>query len=309
MASDLENVDCLIVGAGPAGLTAAIYLARFRRKIALIDSGDSRASYIPVSHNYPGFPQGISGDELLTRLRMQAARYGVMVRQGVIEDLRNQDDGFVTRVHGETIAARCVLLATGIVDEEPPIENLREAVRLGCIRLCPVCDAFDVIDQKIAVLGPPKTAAAHALFLRTYSANVTLLAWGDDVELADEQWSTLQQAGIGFCADKIESIAVGKRERVMVRTESGMRYKFDTLYSMIGCRVRDELAKRLRARCESNGDLDVDAHQQTSVRGLYAAGDVVNGLNQISVAVGQAAIAATAIHDRLLAEEREVVLR
>ncbi|HET6912369.1 MAG TPA: NAD(P)/FAD-dependent oxidoreductase [Rhodanobacteraceae bacterium] len=294
-----KTMDCLIVGAGPAGLTAAIYLARYRREIAIIDSSDSRASCIPVSHNYPGFPQGISGDELLDRLRAQACRYGVEIQRGRVEDLRRLDGGFIASVGGAEIGARCVLLATGIVDEEPPIADLRGAIRLGCIRLCPVCDAYEVIDQKIAVLGPPKTAATHALFLRTYSPDVTLLAWGDDVELAHEQGRALHEAGVGFCAEKIESIAVGERERVMVRTHGGTRYKFDTLYSMLGGKCRNDLATRLGARCEANGDLDVDAHQQTSVPGLYAAGDMVKALNQIAVATGEAAIAATAIHDHL----------
>ncbi len=291
------------MGAGPAGLTAAIYLARYRRNVAVIDGGHSRAAYIPISHNYPGFPQGISGDELLVRLRMQAARYGVTVRNGTVENLRLQNGGFVATVGVASIAARRVLLATGIVDEEPPLADLREAIRLGRIRLCPICDAYDVIDQKIAVLGPPRCALPHALFLRRYSREVTLLAWGNDTGLAEEQWLTMQQAGVEFCQDKIAQIVADGVSGVTVQMQSGMQYRFDTLYSMLGDRAQDDLAKRLGARCEANGDLDVDAHQQTSVPGLYAAGDVVNALNQISVATGQAAIAATAIHDCLLAEQ------
>jgi thioredoxin reductase (NADPH) len=219
MSENDEKVDCLIVGAGPAGLTAAIYLARYRRKTALVDSGPSRASYIPVSRNYPGFPQGISGNDLLARLRAQAARYGVEVRNGRVEDLRVQDDAFVASFGDAEIVARCVLLATGIVDDEPPIAGLYEAIRLGCIRQCPVCDGYDVIDQAIAVVGPAQRTVPHALFLRTYSADViTLFIWGDDHALSEDQRRKLHEAGIGFCADKIQSIAAGERERVMVRT-------------------------------------------------------------------------------------------
>ncbi|HET6906956.1 MAG TPA: NAD(P)/FAD-dependent oxidoreductase [Rhodanobacteraceae bacterium] len=294
-----EKIDCLIVGAGPAGLTAAIYLARYRREVMVVDSGSSRARFIPVSHNCPGFPDGISGFDLLERLRRQAARYGVEFRRANVEDLRLRDGEFVASFDETEIVARNVLLATGIVDEEPPIDGLYAAIRLGFIRVCPVCDGYEAIDQAIAVLGPPRSTVSHALFLRTYSADVTLFAWGEDSTLSEHHWCALQVAGIGFCAEKIEEISVGAHGRVTVSTRGGSQHRFDTLYSMIGGRCRNELATRLGARCETNGDLDVDAHQQTSVPGLYAAGDMVKALNQISVATGEAAIAATAIHNRL----------
>lgn len=294
-----ETLDCLIVGAGPAGLTAAIYLARYRRDVMVVDGGNSRARYIPVSHNYPGFPDGISGVDLLDRLRRQAAHYGVEVTHANIDDLRLQDGAFIASINQSEIAARHVLLATGIVDEEPDIAGLHEAIRLGCIRLCPVCDGYDAIGQAIAVVGPLKSSVSHALFLRTYSTDVTLFAWGEDSVPDEDQWGVLQQAGIGYCAERIEEISVGAHRRVTVTTRGGSQHHFDTLYSMIGGRCRNELATKLGARSEANGDLDVDAHQQTSVPGLFAAGDVVKALNQISVATGEAAIAATAIHDRL----------
>jgi len=293
------NVDCLIVGAGPAGLTAAIYLARFRRKLALVDGGSSRASWIPVSHNYPGFPQGISGDELLARLRAQAQRYGVEIVHGLVEQLERNDHGFLAGSPAGQVAASRVLLATGIVDEQPPIADLREAIRLGCIRLCPVCDAFEATDKQIAVLGPASSGLEHALFLRTYSRSVTLFATGDGSDVADAQRAAMRQAGIVFRAEKIAQISVNANRRVSVRTRAGAEHEFDTLYSMAGGHSRNELAVQLGARCTSAGYLDVDAHQQTSVPGLYAAGDVVKALNQISVAAGEAAIAATHIHNHL----------
>src|SRR6186713_988641 len=99
------ELDCLIVGAGPAGLTAAIYLARFRRRIAIYGCGTPRASYIPRTRNYPGFPDGISGDELLDRLRAQAGRYGAQVREARVDSLRREGDGFIATAGGETIRA------------------------------------------------------------------------------------------------------------------------------------------------------------------------------------------------------------
>src|SRR3954471_11121650 len=98
-----ENVDCLVVGAGPAGLTAALYLARYRRRFILADAGGSRASLIPCTHNYPGFPAGISGLDLLARLRAQAERYGAVVTHGTVSDLARSDNGFTARLGATTI--------------------------------------------------------------------------------------------------------------------------------------------------------------------------------------------------------------
>src|SRR5690348_2999702 len=96
-------LDCLIVGAGPAGLTAAIYLARFRRNFVLADAGASRAALIPCTHNCPGFPDGVSGAELLSRLQAQAEKYGAIPRRANISDLQRDDTGFVAKAGSEFI--------------------------------------------------------------------------------------------------------------------------------------------------------------------------------------------------------------
>src|ERR1051325_12069152 len=115
--SDDEH-DCLIIGGGPAGLTAAIYLARYRRDALLIDDGQSRAALIPESHNYPGF-KGIGGTELLGRLRDQLSRYGGRVENATVDGLSVGGEGFVAQAGRRTLRARKVLMATGLVDERP----------------------------------------------------------------------------------------------------------------------------------------------------------------------------------------------
>lgn len=292
-------VDCLIVGAGPAGLTAAIYLARFRRSLTVVDNGASRASYIPVSHNYPGFPHGISGDELLARLRDQAQRHGVEVTEGQVDSLARDGGGFVASAGASEIFARKVLLATGIVDKKPEMSNLREAIRKGAIRLCPICDGFEVCDRRIAVFGPAAQTVNHATFMRTYSSDVTLLMPRGDEPLAPEKLRELEAGGIRFIDEPVCEIFMTADERAGARTESGKEHLFDAIYATLGCRPRADLAKGLGARLSETGELFVDDHLRTSVPGLYAAGDVVSALNQISVATGHAAIAATDIHNQL----------
>lgn len=298
-------LDCLVVGAGPAGLTAATYLARFKRRIAVVDAGHSRASYIPRTHNYPGFPDGINGEELLARLRQQAARYGATVEHGTVESLRIDDGIFTAGVDGRSLRARRVLLATGIVDKEPEMPRLREAIAAGCIRLCPVCDGHEVLDRKVAVYGPVAGSVGHAIFMRTFSEDVTLLVPRSDTPATPRQRRELEEAGVRFVPQALCEIAMDAGGKAVVRLDDGSELRFDTLYPSLGCRMRSDLAVALGARCTEEGDIEVDAHQQTSVAGLYAAGDVVSALNQISVAVGHAAIAATAIHNSLGVRPRE----
>lgn len=285
------TLDCLIVGGGPAGLTAAIYLARYRRKIKLIDAGKSRAALIPESHNYPGF-QGINGRALLARLREQAERYGADLVHGEVRELRREDGGFVAIDDDRKIRARTVLLATGLIDAQPGTEGLHEAIVQGAIRFCPICDGYEAIDHRIGVIGPLAHAGPKAIFLRTYSRDVTLFP----TDTGDDR-AKLVQAGVAVAAKPV-SLAP-ESEHVVVTTEDGQRHILDMLYPAMGCTVRSELATALGAHCNDIGNLRVDDHQRTSVDGLFGAGDVVTDLHQLSVATGHAAIAATAVHNRL----------
>ena len=114
--------DCLIVGGGPAGLMAAIYLGRFRRRVIVVDAGESRAKWIPVTHKCPGFPDGISGTNLLDRLKQQATNYGAVLVEDTIRDMRVLDGGFSAST-SRPIHSRSVLVATAIVDTLPDISN------------------------------------------------------------------------------------------------------------------------------------------------------------------------------------------
>ena len=293
-------LDCLVIGAGPAGLTAAIYLARYRREVVVLSSGESRASLIPVTHNFPGFPHGVSGAELLQRLQHQAAEYAVHTRTGRVEEIERTADGFRVCVADQQIEARNIILATGVVDQQPDFPGLREATLQGLVRWCPICDGYDVQDRSIAILAPPSSGLMHALFLRTYTRDLTLLALSDHGGLDAEEIEQLEQAGIVLVTEPVVSFkALPTEKKLLLGLSSGQSLGFDILYPMHGCSVQSQLAKGLGAACTDGGDLKVDARQCTSVAGLYAIGDVVNAINQISVATGHAAIAATAVHNGL----------
>jgi thioredoxin reductase (NADPH) len=287
-------LDCIVIGGGPAGLTAAIYLARYRREIVLVDAGESRAALIPETHNYPGF-RGIAGPALLERLRTQARDCGAAIVRGTVTGLARDGVTFVATTGEATWRARTVLLASGLVDHKPPTEGLREGIAHGAIRFCPICDGYEATDKRIGVLGPFDTAAHKALFMRTYSRDVRLFPAGGarTAELAHE----LEQAGVANAGTpvRVDPSADG----VSVTVDSGKTHVLDVLYPVLGATVRSGLAATLGAACDAAGNLRVDDHQHTTVDGIYGAGDVVTDLHQLSVATGHAAVAATAIHNRL----------
>ncbi|MBY0430811.1 MAG: NAD(P)/FAD-dependent oxidoreductase, partial [Rhodospirillales bacterium] len=187
-------LDCLIIGGGPAGLTAAIYLARYRRTFVVVDAGFSRADLIPTSHNHAGFPDGIRGGELLTRMRAQAGKYGAVIRRGTVTRLERNVETFTAGYDEGLLAARTVLLATGVTDLEPLLPNLPEAIRTGFVRHCPICDGWEVMDRNVAVIGFGKSGLGEAMFLRTWTRQVTLLTLGQPMALEADDRQCLDAA-------------------------------------------------------------------------------------------------------------------
>jgi len=289
-------MDCLIIGAGPAGLTAATYLARFKRRVSIVDAGSSRARYIPVSHNVPGFPFGIAGTELLAKLRAQAEQFGVTVESDRIERIERDDREFVAHASQKQWRARRILLATGVVDEQPRIDGLDDAIERGIVRICAICDGFEAQDHRIAVYGPMEQAVRHATFLRTFSRSVTAVSTKAESD-TERLHALAAESGIEIRANP-RQLALDETGCEFVFDDEAVE-RFDTVYPVLGAKGQTQLAVELGAKVDATGELVVDRHMQTSVEHLYAAGDVVSGLNQVSVAVGHAAIAATAIHNSL----------
>lgn len=291
-------IDCLIVGGGPAGLTTAIYLGRYRRSVMLVDEGESRAALIPESHNYPGYA-GIAGRDLLALLRRQAGHFGARLVDGRVDTLEQEgDQHLVARFGGQTVRARAMLLATGIVDKDPPLPGIRIAVQKGTLRYCPICDGYEATDQRIGVFGSVRSAGTKALFLRTYSANVTLLLTEAPTDTDGEMLNALADAGVTV-SSALQFDLEEQGTKIAALFADGTHHEFDMIYPALGCEVKSGLATALGAACDEVGCLVVDAHQRSTVPGILAAGDVVSDLHQLSVAVGHAAIASTAIHNSL----------
>ncbi len=302
MTANSDMLDCLIVGGGPAGLTTALYLARFKRRFQVVDSGSPRAAWIPTSHNIPMFAEGISGKDLLARARTNLRQYGDCILPGMVTGLRKQPDRFIAVVEGNDgstsqVAARRVVLATGAVDIEPDLPDVPNAVQRGLVRYCPICDGYESRDQKIAVIAYGAHGIGEAVFIaRTYSRDVTLLTLGQGLELDAEQQAKLDEHGIKVVETPVESLDM-ENDRISAVQLGGKEHRFDVLYSALGLKYRSDLAISLGAEHDPSGSLMVDSHCQTTVKGLYAAGDIVRGIDQIVVGMGHAALAATHIHN------------
>lgn len=300
MESDPQHLlDCLIVGGGPAGLTAAIYLTRFHLAVLIADDGRSRAASIPRTHNHAGFPEGISGTELLARMRRQAEIYGARLWAEEIVALRQEGEFFVAETASESLRTRAVLLATGVVNRRPAMRDaLHDAALLrGIIRYCPICDGYEVTDRSVGVLGTGERGFAEAEFLRSYTADVTLVSPTEKHQLSREQIAGLAEAGIALREGPCLGFELGA-DAIDVALPGGNAH-FASLYVALGSDARSELAISVGAKVSKDGCLIVDDHQRTSVPGLYAAGDVVLGLDQISYSMGEGGVAATAIRNDL----------
>ncbi|HEV2594357.1 MAG TPA: NAD(P)/FAD-dependent oxidoreductase [Sphingomicrobium sp.] len=302
---DEPILDCLIIGGGPAGLTAAIYLSRFHLGILVVDGGKSRAALIPCSRNHAGFPDGIKGTELLERMREQACKYGAKIENEFVTKLeRDEETGLFTATWGSGKAtSRTVLLATGISNRRPPMdEDLHDdALARGLVRYCPICDGFEVTDKKVGVIGSDSHGVAEALFLRSYTADVTLIAPDKALRLNGDDVRKLKDASIECVDGPAQAVAIA-RDCITVDTAEG-HYTFDSIYPALGSDMHTQLAEMVGAKLAADECILCDNHQRASVPGLYGAGDVVHGLDQISHAMGEGGVAATTIRNDLFENE------
>jgi thioredoxin reductase (NADPH) len=297
-------LDCLIIGGGPAGLTAAIYLARFHLDILVVDGGKSRASWITCTRNVSGFIDGIKGTELLERMRRQACKYGAKIETEFVTKLEHDNEtGLFKATWGSGCAtARTVLLATGVTNRRPPMdEELHDdALVRGLVRYCPICDGYEVTDKKVGVIGSDSHGVAEALFLRSYTSDVTLVAPDKAMRLKPDDYKKLKDAGIDCVDGPAQAVAIPDG-CIVVDTAEG-HYTFDSIYPALGSDTHTQLAEMVGADLSGDQCIMVDRHMRTSVQGLYAAGDVVIGLDQISHAMGQGGVAATTIRNDLVAQ-------
>jgi thioredoxin reductase (NADPH) len=307
-----ETLDAVILGAGPAGLTALTYLARFhRRAVALGGEGPrGRVELIDRTYNLPGYPNGISGRDLLQRLREQAEEMGGRVEATIAHRVEGTNRNFTIQVaDGRVLRARKVILAMGVHDREPDIPGVEKHIG-HFIRYCPVCDGYEHTDERLGILGSGSAVARHALFLRTFSQHIAVFLHGESEASLEQYAPRLRQRGISIHESPIERIiesdaAEGQATGSGVCLADGSAHELSVLYSALGCDVNLQPVRHLSLKLDSEGYVVTDCRQETSIPGIYAAGDLVSNINQISVAFGQAAVSAVELHNAIGDEEGE----
>jgi thioredoxin reductase (NADPH) len=293
-------LDCLVIGGGPGGLMTGVYLTRFKRDCVVVDAGNSRLELIAKTRNVLGFPDGIAGSELLQRVQHHAQRFGVKVERHCVDSLSVlPEGGFEARAGDDSWRARTVVLATGALDVPPEIDGLEHGLKSALVRYCPVCDGYETQGRRVAVLGKWEHGQREADFIAGFGNEVTWLSMETQRAIAQEEIARLKQRGVSIADQRPHRIRCTPDEGVVVELPDGPTLRFDVLYSALGLQHASRLATDVGAQAQQDGQLVVDEHLRTTVPDLYAVGDVAVGLNQIGVAAGHAAIAATAIHNAL----------
>jgi len=306
-----ELLDAVVIGAGPAGLTALIYLTRFHRRAVALGGGGPKPRLLLIdrSYNLPGYPYGASGAALLERLREQAAEMEGEIRDEVVERVEGSDGDFRISLAGAgNLRCRKVILAMGVRDREPDIPGI--ASHIGeFVRYCPVCDGYEHSGKRLGIVGCGPDVVQHALFLQTFSNEVSLFLHGADPGCLAGEQAKLESRGVPVHQPRIVRILESggdpdsEHRGCGVILEDGSRHPLAVLYGALGCDVNLSPVRDLGIELDDEGYIVTNLRQETSVPGVYAAGDLASAINQISVAFGQAAIAAVELHNALAEED------
>ena len=300
----MDTADALVVGGGPAGLSAAIHLARYDRSCLVFDGGHGRSTQHQVNHNYLGFPGGVAAVELRVLGRRQLGEYDhVACVDERVDSLAADGDQFTARTAAGTWSGRTVILCTGVSDNYPWFDAW-ESYCGRSMFWCVTCDGYASRGKEILVVGRTDAAAVEALQLRRFSDRVTLLTNDERVELSDKSRRRLASAGIDVLEDRIESASGDDGQLREVRTQGGRTLGLEALFSVQGATPKVELAAELGVTLAENGFIDTDEEQHTNVPGVFAAGDVTRiHSHQIPTAVHEGATAAASANYHLYPPE------
>ncbi len=268
------DVDVIVVGGGPAGLSASLFLARFLRTVLLFDSGQGRSTFHQVNHNYLGFPGGIPAQELRERGLEQLREYD-HVRVADNKVLAARQDGEVFTVSGQfgECTSRAVILCMGVRDHYPHFQGWEDYVGRSMF-WCITCDGYAMRNRRVVVAGSTNDAATEALQLARLGADVTLLTNSAAADLDGVVRNRLQRAEVGTIEDKIATVEGDDGMLRALLTNGGRRIELDALFSVQGATPIADVAEDLGVERNAEGYLVVDADQKTRVPGVYAAGDL-----------------------------------
>ncbi|MDX6325214.1 MAG: thioredoxin reductase [Nocardioidaceae bacterium] len=290
------HADALVVGGGPAGLSAALYLARYNRSVIVFDRGHGRSTHHQTNHNYLGFVDGVTARRLRELGAEQLGRYPhAHVAHHLVDHVAREADGsFTAHAQGHTWTASVVVLATGVLDHYPHFPSWEEYVGTSMF-WCIACDGYENRGKDILVVGHTDAAAGEALQLHSLTDRVRLLTNSHTNEIGPTFSRRLDAAGIPLIHDRLAG-AVGTSGRLAhVLTDGGLLLELEALFSIQGATPETRLAAGLGVPVNADGYVLVDSEQKTAVPGVYAAGDITAvHSHQVTTAVHEGAQAASA---------------
>jgi thioredoxin reductase (NADPH) len=299
--SQIDTWDVSIVGGGLAGISAAIYLGRAMRRACVIDEGHSLALWEPEVQNYLGFPDGISGKELLQKGRCQAERYGVSFLTDRIEAAHREGQEFTLQGKDHTYKARRLLLATGLYHLPPDVPGVDDCLGHSMF-FCKDCDAYRVQGRRIAIIGHNNEAVEYALAMLLYSPCVIIARNAQDRSWDDQHETWIKEHHIPVFPGRITHVEHERGQVLSIAFDGGNCFAVDSIFTTRGDVYHNALAHGLGAKLDSEGQIVVDEDMLTTVPGLYAAGCVTPANCQMIIAAGQGATAAQAINRDLFEE-------
>ncbi len=297
-----QQYDVAVVGGGPAGLCAALWLARYLHKVVVVDSGDPRNWETRGINGYLGH-QDIRSPELRALGRAECAKFGVDFVDGIVDRAINEaGELFEVRLHdGATIESRRILLAIGIKDFWPDIPGLERCYG-ETIHVCPDCDGYETRSKKTVVVGKGRKAVGMALALTTWTRQIVICTNGEKAEMSQILLDKLKALNIPVIDAPIKGIVSKSSEIIGIDLEGGMSLDCERLYLAIGQYPADDLGAQLGCKRDEMGRLVIDDRNHTSVKNVYAAGDIAPGPQLAIGAAASGAVAAIAIHASLVPE-------
>jgi thioredoxin reductase len=301
--------DIAIVGGGPAGLSAGIWLARYLHSVVLVDSGDPRNWATRSVNGFLGLPL-IRPPQLRELGRAECRRYGVTLVDEIVDRVRQlEEEHFILDLEsGARYESRRLLLAIGLRDRWPDIPGLDHVFGANA-HVCPDCDGYECLGKKTVVVGTGRKAVGLALNLTTWTQDVIICTNGEPPGFdRDEYCRKLDALNIPVITERVTCLTTGDKSREIYSLElaNGMCLDADKLFFTFGQHAADDLGAQLGCERDEDGQIIVDGHYHTSVRNVFAAGDIVPGPQLAIAAASDGAMAALAIHKSLVPEERKL---
>lgn len=301
----MKPYDCAIVGGGPAGLSAAIYLARFNRRVIVIDKRGGRSAFSQINENYLGFPNGISAKKLRTLGKAQAKKFGAQFVYDTIETAKHNENIFT--IQGKNIyQSKTLVIATGVKDDFPDFEQYRNYVGKSLF-WCIMCDGYKTIGKRVAVIGNNDESAATCMQFLNFTSKLIFITDPSKSLISEGKRKQLEKADIPVYEEEIATLSGMNGKIKSLHLAKGKKLSIDFIFSQLGQHPNSAIAHQLGVNTDKTGCIIIDEEQRTNIPRIYAAGDVTTKYSQQVVAAAHqgATAAESANYDLYLPKQKE----